>query len=51
MGMHSSWEFYYKDSNITDMWKDYFVFGFVRNPWNRAFSLFKYLQSDGCMTG
>lgn len=52
MGMHSTWEFWYKDTkNITDMWHDYFVFGFIRNPWNRAYSLYKYMQSDGCMAG
>ncbi|WIA09571.1 hypothetical protein OEZ85_008963 [Tetradesmus obliquus] len=52
MGMHGTWEHWYKDpKNITDMWRDYFVFGFVRNPWKRAYSLFKYMQSDGCMAG
>jgi hypothetical protein len=31
------------------MWKDYFVFAFVTNPWKRAFSLFQYLNSNACI--
>lgn len=52
IGMHAGWEHYfYKDlQNVTNIWRDYFVFGFVRNPWKRAYSLFKYMQSDGCMS-
>ncbi|KAI8473635.1 MAG: hypothetical protein J3K34DRAFT_518755 [Monoraphidium minutum] len=53
LAMHNSWEHYFyrhgQMKNVTEMWKDYFVFGFVRNPWKRAYSLFKYMQSDGCM--
>lgn len=51
MGLHYYWEDDFQPSNITDMWKDYFVFGFVRNPWSRAYSLFKYTTSDACMRG
>lgn len=35
--------------NIQQMWQDYFVFGFARNPWKRAYSFYKYLHSNGCM--
>lgn len=35
--------------HLQQMWQDYFVFGFVRNPWRRAYSMFKYLHSSGCM--
>jgi sulfotransferase famil protein len=32
-------------------WNEYFKFSFVRNPWDRAYSDYKWIKKDSCIKG
>jgi hypothetical protein len=39
----------FKPEEMEKMWRDYFVFGFVENPWRRAYDAFSYMQGEGVL--